>query len=431
MKSRFAVGKIKRDRVILAAIRTPGISEEAMFESLDELKALCRSAGGEVTGVVWQNRVKLDPGSLFGKGKLQEIKNLAAQTDSQLLIYDGELSASQQEKIEQYLDLAVIDRPALILDIFARHARTREAIAQVNLAQLQYLLPRLAGHWTHLERQEAAIGTRGPGETQLETDRRIVRKKIIELKRTLKKIDDEREVQRRRRSNKINYCLVGYTNAGKSSLFNRLCGDSTYVADRLFATLDSTTRRLPIGGKAEILLTDTVGFIRKLPVNLVASFRSTLKEVNSADMLIHVADASSGDVEAKIASVNQVLSDIGAGEIPVLLLFNKIDLVKDKGLLQNLAAAYPGSFQISVKTDQGIDLLIDRLQHLAMSLYVNIKVKVPQAEAKAIGLVSKLMQLSSGRMDNGYLVFQGRILKYELPILQNAGIDIDEWSQEF
>ncbi len=406
-------------------MRTPGIRAEEINDSLQELAALCRSAGGEVVAVVSQNRDRIDPGHLFGEGKLKEIKRLAEEFDAKLMVFDGELTASQQEKIEKFLDMAVIDRPALILDIFARHARTREAIAQVNLAQLQYLLPRLAGHWSHLERQEAAIGTRGPGETQLETDRRMVRRKIAELKRVLKKIDSEREVQRRRRSTKINFCLVGYTNAGKSSLFNRLCNDSVYVADKLFATLDSTTRRLPFHGRAEIMLTDTVGFIRKLPVNLIASFRSTLKEVNSADMLIHVADASSGDVEEKIVSVSQVLSDIGAGGIPTLLLFNKIDLVKDKGYLKNLSLNYPDSMQISVKTDEGVEQLIYRLQKLALSLYIELEIRIPQTETHAIKLASKLMQIASGRLDNGFLVFTGKILKHEVPLLENAGIKID------
>ncbi len=410
--------------MLLAALKTPGVNAESVKESLEELAALCRSAGGEVVGVISQNRDRIDPGHLFGAGKLKEIKKLAEETDAKLMVFDGELSASQQEKIEDFLDMAVIDRPALILDIFARHARTREAIAQVNLAQLQYLLPRLAGHWSHLERQEAAIGTRGPGETQLETDRRIVRRKIAELKRVLKKIDCEREVQRRRRSTKINFCLVGYTNAGKSSLFNRLCNDSVYVADRLFATLDSTTRRLPAQGKAEIMLTDTVGFIKKLPVNLVASFRSTLKEVNSADMLLHVADASTDGVEERIVCVNRVLNDIGAGEVPALLLFNKIDLVKDRGYLSNLSMNYPGSLQISVKTGEGIEQFMRKLQKLAMNLYIELEIKIPQTESAAVGLASKLMQISSGRLENGYLVFTGKILKYEIPRLENAGIKI-------
>jgi len=410
--------------VLLAALKTPGVDAEAVNESLEELAALCRSAGGEVVGVVSQNRDRIDPGRLFGAGKLKEIKKLAEETDAKLMVFDGELSASQQEKIENFLDMAVIDRPALILDIFARHARTREAIAQVNLAQLQYLLPRLAGHWSHLERQEAAIGTRGPGETQLETDRRIVRRKIAELKRVLKKIDSEREVQRRRRSTKINFCLVGYTNAGKSSLFNRLCNDSVYVADRLFATLDSTTRRLPFHGRAEIMLTDTVGFIRKLPVNLVASFRSTLKEVNSADMLLHVADASADDMEDRIVCVNRVLNDIGAGEVPTLLLFNKIDLVKDRGYLRNLSVNYPAGLQVSAKTGEGMEQLINRLQKLALNLYIELEIRIPQTESRAIKLASKLMQISSGRLDDGCLVFTGKILKHEVPLLENAGIRI-------
>jgi GTPase len=422
LKNSFSIEKIRKDRVILAALKLPAISPTALIESLDELKALCNSAGGDVVGTITQSIDRVHPGHLFGAGKVKEIKELCSETKATLVIYDGDLAPSQQEKLEEMIDVAVIDRPALILDIFARHARSREAITQVQLAQLEYLLPRLAGHWSHLERQEAAIGTRGPGETQLESDRRLVRKKIMELKKMLVKIDQERETQRKRRSQKINFCLVGYTNVGKSRLFNRLTGEQTYVANKLFATLDSTTRRLPIGGKEEILLTDTVGFIRKLPVDLVASFRSTLKEANTADVLLHVVDISSGDIDEKIATVNHVLKDIGCGDIRRLLIFNKADLVDNPELRRNLVSRYYDCHFVSAKSGEGIDTLLEKLESIATGLYSITKARISQSDHQAIGLLAKVMQIDSSNIEDGDMVFVGKLLKNEIPKLEKAGV---------
>lgn len=406
-------------------MKLPGQQAETVKESLDELAALCHSAGGEVVATITQTKDRIRPGYVFGEGKLQELKQLCSHTGAKLVIYDGELSPSQQEKLEKFIDIAVIDRPALILDIFASHARTREAKTQVELAQLEYLLPRLAGHWTHLERQEAAIGTHGPGETQLETDRRLVQKKIAELKKSLRKIDVERDTQRKRRRNKINFCLVGYTNVGKSSLFNKLTGQNTPVATRLFATLDSTTRRTPGGGKAGFLLTDTVGFIKKLPVNLVASFRSTLKEASTADMLIHVIDLSASDIDEKITTVNEVLADIGAGELKRLIVFNKIDLVDNPGLRLNMLAKYPGCRFVSAKTDEGVDMLMKSLSEACANLYAEVIVMVPQLDTKAVALASKTLQIYSGYIENGNLIFKGKLLKYEIPKLESTGVKVE------
>ena len=394
-------------------------------ESMQELATLCRSAGGRVVGNLIQARDRLHPGRLFGEGKLTEIKELCANSKAQLAIYDGDMTPSQQEKLENYLDIAVIDRPALILDIFAQHARSREAKTQVELAQMEYLLPRLAGHWSHLERQESAIGTRGPGETQLESDRRMVRKKIAELKKSLKRIDAERNTQRKRRSDKINFCFVGYTNAGKSSLFNCLTGDKTLVANRLFATLDSTTRRLKLRGKNEVLLTDTVGFIKKLPVNLIASFRSTLKEASSADMLIHVVDFKAPNIVERINVVNEVLTEINAGFLKRLIVFNKIDLVDSPELRRNMMARYPGCRFVSAITGEGIDSLIESLFEASTGLYANLEIRVPQDAQKTIAMISKTVQISSSDCDNGFMVFQGEILKTDIPRLENEGAKIE------
>jgi GTP-binding protein HflX len=410
---------------VLAAIKLPDQTTESARESLEELAILCSSAGGEVVADILQARDRYHTGYLFGAGKLQEIKELCEETNAQLVIYDGELTASQQEKIESILDVAVIDRPALILDIFARHAKSREAKTQVELAQLEYLLPRLAGHWTHLERQEAAIGTRGPGETQLETDRRMIRRKIADLKKDLQKIDNDRTTRRKRRSDKINFCFVGYTNAGKSSLFNKLTGDSTLVADRLFATLDSTTRRVPLKGIGEFMLTDTVGFIKKLPVDLVASFRSTLREANSADMLLHVVDFSASDFDEKIRVVNEVLAEIGAADIERLLIFNKTDRVGNPELRRNVMLRYPSCRFVSAKTSEGIEPLHQYLIEACSMMYVEIKARISQQDSAGMALISKCMQVYNTECQDGYLIFKGKLLKFDRARLEKQGVIVE------
>lgn len=407
---------------MLAAVRLPSQSTELAKESLEELATLCRSAGGDVVAEMIQSMESFRPGYVFGKGKLEVLRELCEQENATLVIFDGELTPSQQEKLEDFLDVAVIDRPALILDIFARHARSREAKKQVELAQLEYLLPRLAGRWTHLERQEAAIGTRGPGETQLETDRRIVRKKIGELKKDLQKIDVDRETQRKRRGTKINFCLVGYTNAGKSSLFNRLTGEDILVANRLFATLDSTTRRVPLKGIGEYMLSDTVGFINKLPHDLVASFRSTLKEASSADMLIHIADFSAPNLEQKIRTVRQVLAEIGADNIKEMLIFNKTDLVNNPDKRQNMMAKYPGCRFVSAKTGEGLKSLHQALQDACEGMYATMEARISQDNARAMREISRVMQIYSSELRDGSIVFRGKMLKYHIGRLEREGV---------
>jgi len=410
--------------VILTAVKLPDQRVEAVRESLDELADLCSTAGGEITAEIIQAREHFHPGYVFGKGKLDEIKQLCNDYNAQLVIFDGELSPSQQEKLEKILDIAVIDRPALILDIFARHARTREAKTQVELAQLEYILPRLAGHWTHLERQESSIGTRGPGETQLETDRRMVDKKITELKKVLLKIDSSRNTQRKGRNNISNFCLVGYTNTGKSTLFNMLTGNKTLTANRLFATLDSTTRRVALEGKNEMLLSDTVGFIKKLPVDLAASFKSTLMEANTADLLVHVVDFSVSDIDEKIAVVNKILTEIGASDIRRIIVFNKIDLVDNPDLQRNMLLKYPGCCFISAKTGEGIDYLKNALNDICAELFVKLQVRIPKNDSKTIALVSSLIQIYTSYIENDDFIIEGKSLKIDIPKFERKGAAI-------
>jgi len=325
--------------------------------SLDELSLLADTANARVMDRVRQRRGPIHAKTFIGKGKLEELKSSAETHDADLVIFDDDLSPAQVRNLEKALERKVVDRSELILDIFARRARTRESRLQVELAQLEYTLPRLTGLWKHLERQAGGIGTRGPGETQLETDRRIVREKIARLKRELESVERERETQRRRRRREFRAALVGYTNAGKSTLFNALTRSHVFVEDRLFATLDATTRQMVSPERQLVLVTDTVGFIRKLPHHLVASFHSTLAEAVEADLLLHVVDAADPDRARQMRAVEGVLEEILETPRPTMLVFNKSDLLADPDLAAGLRVEYPGSFVISAATGDGLDQL--------------------------------------------------------------------------
>jgi GTP-binding protein HflX len=344
--------------------RRPG----AIDRSLAELALLADTAGARVVGTITQRRGTIHPATFIGKGKVGEVNELAAGNDADVVIFDDDLSPAQVRNLEKALTRKVIDRSELILDIFARRARTRESRLQVELAQLEYTLPRLTGMWKHLERQAGGIGTRGPGETQLETDRRLVREKIARLKNELAGVERERETQRRRRRNEFRTALVGYTNAGKSTLFNALTRSSVFVEDRLFATLDATTRQMVSPDREVVLVTDTVGFIRKLPHHLVASFRSTLVETIESDLLLHVVDASDPDFRERITAVEEVLETIVAAPRETRLVFNKVDLVDDEDTLAALRVDDPTSFQVSARTGLGIDELRRSIWRLGAEL---------------------------------------------------------------
>ncbi|MBI5836169.1 MAG: GTPase HflX [Candidatus Eisenbacteria bacterium] len=302
--------------------------------SLRELALLADTAGADVCAQMRQKRGKPSPSTYLTKGKVEEAAALLKEHEADLLVCDEDLSPAQIRNLEKAVDAKVIDRSELILDIFSRRARTRESRLQVELAQLEYSLPRLTGMWKHLERLGGGIGTRGPGETQLETDRRLVRTRISNLKKQLEKVEAERQVQRKSRTGSYRVAIVGYTNAGKSTLMKALTSADVFIEDRLFATVDSTTRRLKIGHKDHpVLVTDTVGFIRKLPHHLVASFRSTLSEVLEADLLYHVADAADPALADHLEAVEQVLHELGADQTPRLLLLNKVDRLDEEARL--------------------------------------------------------------------------------------------------
>jgi GTP-binding protein HflX len=317
----------------------PGNGTEAVLVSLDfgeagyaegtqEIHELAKSAGLDVRALVKGRRTRPDAALYAGKGKVEELAQTLATSGARLAVFNHELSPAQERNLERALDCRVVDRVSLILDIFAQRARTHEGKLQVELAQLEHLSTRLVRGWTHLERQKGGIGLRGPGETQLETDRQLLRKRVKILKDKLEKVQSQREIQRRSRNRNqlFTVSIVGYTNAGKSTLFNSLTRAGVYTANQLFATLDTTTRRVHIGNGARVVLSDTVGFIRRLPHTLVAAFRATLEETIHADLLLHVVDASSDDRSAQIEAVNLVLAEIGAQAIPQVLVMNKIDL---------------------------------------------------------------------------------------------------------
>jgi GTP-binding protein HflX len=324
----YRMDKSQIEKAYLVGLARKSTNKSEVKESLNELAELTKSAGGTVTESMIQTRSP-DPKYYIGKGFVQRLKEQIADDGTNLIIFDDQLSPAQQRNLEEVLEVKVIDRPILILDIFALHARSSAAKLQVELAQLEYMLPRLTGAWTHFSRQYGGIGAKGPGETQLETDRRRVRKKISHLKKEIKRLGQQRETQRKSRQDLFKISLIGYTNAGKSTLFNRLTKSEVTTANALFTTLDSTTRMMSTGYPDKIIFTDTVGFIRKLPHQLVASFKSTLEEVTSANLLLHVVSYCDPDYQKKITATEKVLGEIGANNIDTLLIFNKIDKIEN------------------------------------------------------------------------------------------------------
>jgi GTP-binding protein HflX len=349
-----------RERIVLVGVTVPPLDDDDTDASLDELELLVDTAGADVVGRVQQRRNAPDPGTFVGRGKADEIRELSVAVDSDTVVFDDELSPAQQFNLERIFGRSALDRTAVILDIFAQNASSQEGKAQVELAQLRYRLPRLRGLGKKLSQQAGGIGTRGPGETQLEVDRRRIVRRIHKLEADLRDVRRHRAVQskaRRRTANRA-VAIVGYTNAGKSTLLNRLTDAGVLVEDRLFATLDATTRRLALPGGETVYVSDTVGFVRKLPHQLVEAFKSTLDVVVDADLLVHVVDGSAPDPLGNIDAVHAVLNEIGAASIPELLVFNKAD--RGDGAVR-LAARQPGAVAVSAVTGEGLDALLQAL----------------------------------------------------------------------
>ncbi len=376
--------QLRLERVVLVSVWTSGTQEDA-DNAMAELKLLAETAGSEVLEALVQRRSQPDPATYIGRGKVEEVAEVVRATGADTVICDGELQPAQLRNLEDRIKVKVVDRTALILDIFASHAKSAEGKAQVELAQLQYLKQRLRGWGGNLSRQAggraaggAGIGGRGPGETKLETDRRRIHHRIAQLRRKLREMDATREGKRaeRRRNRVPSVAIVGYTNAGKSSLLNRLTGAGVLVEDALFATLDPTTRRTETRDGRVFTLTDTVGFVRHLPHDLVEAFRSTLEESATADLLLHVVDASDPDPEGQIAAVRQVLAEIGASDVPELLVCNKADLADETTLLA-LRAGHPGCVVVSARTGHGLAELADAVEARLPNPEVRVETLIP------------------------------------------------------
>ncbi|MBO0748110.1 MAG: GTPase HflX [Acidimicrobiaceae bacterium] len=377
-----------REKIILVGMTIPPDREQDTEAHLDELALLVDTAGADEVARVIQRRDHADPATYVGRGKAEELRELSLAVDSDTVVFDDELTPAQSRNLEKILGRTAIDRTAVILDIFAQNARTQEGKAQVELAQLQYRLPRLRGRGTTLSQQGGGIGTRGPGETQLEVDRRRLVRRMTKLEGELRRLTDQRRLQRkgRRRGRLANVSLVGYTNAGKSTLLNYLTDAGVLVEDRLFATLDPRTRRLSLPGGESVLVSDTVGFVRKLPHQLVEAFRSTLEVVNESDLLVHVVDCTSPNPEGQIDAVRAVLEEIGADGVPELLAFNKADASREA---KRLTERYPGSVVISAVTGEGMDDLLVAVGDRLRSTLRVIELVIPYGRGDVLAAVHR------------------------------------------
>jgi len=372
--------------VLIAAVGLPPATARQTAESLNELEDLAATVGCPVVARTIQNRDAPDAATYIGRGKLEDMRDLVRQYEVDLVIFDHELSPAQSQNIERLLGCMVWDRTQLILEIFVRHARTAEARVQVELARMQYMLPRLKGMWAHLDRERGGIGTsRGMGEKQIQIDRRMVRARIAHLQQELRRIETGRCTQRRQRSRCFQVALAGYTNAGKSTLMNCLTGSSVHVADKLFATLDATTRTLDCVSGPGIVLTDTVGFIRNLPHSLVASFRSTLDHVREADLLLHVIDVSHPDYAEHARTTDRVLSEIGAEAVPRLLIFNKIDLRAHDDLDRlMLEKKYPGCLCVSALQESARRVIQEKITAFLRDGCISRTIRLPYSNCGAL-----------------------------------------------
>ncbi|MBM2835349.1 MAG: hflX [Candidatus Brocadiaceae bacterium] len=409
-------------RVMLSEGRNSG------EEPLEELQRLAETAGANIVHTVVQNRVSIDPVYYIGKGKAIELSRLAKEMDVDVLICDDDLTPAQVKNLEKVIDEKVIDRSELILDIFATRAKTFQAKLQVELAQLEYTKPRLKRMWTHLSRIEGGIGTRGPGEKQLEVDKRIVSKKIHDLRKKLHEIEKRQERLVASRKEFFTVSIVGYTNAGKSTLMNALTEIDTFVEDKLFATLDTKTSVCKLENGKKFLVSDTVGFIKKLPHHLVSSFKATLEESRHADLLLHVADTSSTVIHNQIESVNTVLKELGCDKKPTIMVFNKIDAVKEEAVIPLLRSRYKDCVMISAKTHQGIEDLKRKIIEMLEKNFIDVELSCSTANGKLIAYLHEHAHIVSSRFDDEratfHLLMEDKLLQ-KLRMLDD-GIQIKE-----
>ncbi len=397
----------QEQRVVLVGLRLHK-DPEPVEEPLAELARLAHTAGGAVVGRAVQRRHKRDPKYFIGKGKAEEVALLARAEDAQLVLFDNDLSPAQERNLEELIGCSVVDRSRLILDIFAQRARSRESRLQVELAQLRYTRSRLKRMWTHLERLEGAIGTRGPGEKQIEEDRRLVDRRIQQLSNALELEGRRRTTRSSSRSEFFKVSLVGYTNAGKSTLLRALTGQAAFVEDKLFATLDTQTRAWELPGNQRVFLSDTVGFIRDLPHHLVASFRSTLSEAADADLLLHVVDASNQDAAGHIRVVEKVLDEIGA-TAPRLLVFNKVDAIDNRMQVAALLGAHPRAIEASAHDGTGVEALAASVSATVQEAFVELALRVPAGAGRLLALIAEHGNVLERSYDGDEVIVRARI----------------------
>lgn len=390
----------KPEKAILITLKTSELNKEIVTEHINELEELAYTAGAETVIKIIQDKNTIDPAYYIGKGKAEEISQLIERNNLDIAIFDDDLSSVQLRNLERLFNRKVIDRSTLILDIFASHAKTKEAKTQVELAQLQYLLPRLTRAWTHLSKQYGGIGTKGPGEKQIETDRRIIKNRISHLKEKLEKIEKQRETQTQNRNKFVRVGLVGYTNAGKSTLFNLLTSEEVLVEDKLFATLDSTTRIVNLENDIKFLLSDTVGFIRKLPANLVASFRSTLNEVKESDIILHIIDIAHPYFDDQIKVVEQTLKEMNCQDKIIIKVFNKVDLLQDKARANYIKNKYKDSVIISASRGINILSLLEKIQNIIMKEFGEEEIVFDYSNSNFIDKIYKLASVLSTKYND-------------------------------
>jgi GTP-binding protein HflX len=420
---------VDRERAVLAAALLPGLGVD-LRDPFAELRSLTDTAGASPVAQVTQTRRAPDASTFIGKGKVEELAGMVQMHEAQVVIFENDLSPAQLRNVEQAIECKVIDRSELILDIFASRARTHEARLQVELAQLEYTYPRLRAMWSHLERivggSPAGIGTRGPGEQQLEIDRRIVQRRKAELKREIDKIQGrKRRAVDQRNIDFFTVGLVGYTNAGKSTLFNTLTDARVYADDKLFATLDTRTRRWDLGGGQSVMLSDTVGFVRHLPHHLVASFRATLEESIHSDLLLVVLDVSDPDAERQLETVIDVLEQIGAGDQPRLLLLNKTDRLDERSDLVPWQSRNPQAVAISAARGVGLDALVDAVRARQAGHNLALTLRVPLADGKAMHFIESRAEVDDRRYDTTHVELDVRIGKRQLDQLRATGTQFE------
>jgi GTP-binding protein HflX len=415
---------VQRERAILVGVALPD-RPWITADPLDEIRGLAESAGANLVGELTQKRHDVIPATYIGKGKLHELVELVQAKDADVIIFDNDLSPAQTRNLEKATQVKVLDRSELILDIFASRARSAEARLQVELAQLEYSLPRLKNLWTHLGRIKGGIGLRGPGETQLEEDRRLVDLRIRDLKHKLIEVQSrkEREVRSRREEHTVS--LVGYTNAGKSTLMNRLTGAGVHTADQLFSTLDTRTRQWHLKDWARVLLSDTVGFIRDLPHHLVASFKATLEETRQARLLLHVVDASNPAAEEHIRAVQLVLTELGCGTKPTLLVLNKIDRVADGAQLAMLASHHPEAVEVSAATGKGLEALGAAVIEMLSREFVDAVVETAIANGKVQAYLAAHAEIVRQEFNGDRVRIRCAIPKYLLHHIEGPGVMVE------